>query len=338
MKNALVIGYGTIGKPLVLRLKAKGYSIKGVVRKGGLLSEDANTHSGKFSPGMIEPFVGSKHGGGAIFLATPSEPGGEVARDYIVAGLAAGAKVITCEKGAIGEHFDIFREDIENNRIGYSATVGGGTRLLPVLRDRLRGRKDVTAHVVLNGTLSFLFHSMHHDGDSLGAAVRKAIKLGFAEPGAESDLDVVNGEMRDTVLKTSILYNLCMRSSKTLKPSDISLHTLGEQELMRLIHEVAVRRYIVSFLPPGTKNGVSEDVIGGFCVGIDGWRIRGGFHRTDSDPLFNGRLPTGANNCVITSEGVNGEDGIYMLCNGPGAGPEPTTSAMIADAERLLSE
>ncbi|HEY4498551.1 MAG TPA: hypothetical protein VJH94_00635 [Candidatus Paceibacterota bacterium] len=318
MVKVALIGFGMINKAVKAKIdQMSGWVVETVIRKSSLGEQH------------------SFHMSDIAFLAIPTENGGDTARQYIAQSLAMGIPIVTCEKGALSHHFDKFLRNFD--KLGYSATVGGGTRLLPSLRERLNGRKDVIVHGVVNGTLNFIFSAMDNDSDSLGAAVKKAMKLGYAEPGAESALDVLNGEMMDTVMKTAIIYNTCMRLGKSMNAGDVKIVALDSKNLARLVREVSVRRYVVSFLPQ-SKDGEedSADIIGGFSYSIDGWKIRAGFVRTDSDPLFRSRLPAGANNCIITCEGVGGEDGIYVLANGPGAGPEPTASSMMSDARKLL--
>ncbi len=331
--KAVIVGYGGIGKTVAKKLKEDGWDVAGMVRSHGLC-DASGEHIKSFSPDNLgEEFHPEKH---MLFVALPSASDGGVAFDYIMRGLKLGMKVVTCEKGALASRYLALKGYIEMNRLGFSATVGGGTQMLHPLKRRLLGRNDVAFHVFLNGTLNFIFHSMSHDGDSLSSAVQKAQKLAYAEPGASSDLEVVNGEIGDTLLKTQVMCNVCVTPEKPLFVSPDTAKTLSDQELATLVHQARHRRYIVSFFPPNSKNGENIDTIAGFKIDHEGWRIRAGFQRTDTDPVLATRLPTGVNNALITYDGRGGQDGVYVLANGPGAGPDPTASAMLCDARWLM--
>ena len=328
--TAVLIGHGLIGKALRAKIeRAEGWSIEAIIRKDTLCGP-TGSGIGRFQMHMLKGLTARKLT--VIFLAVPSTAKGGAVH-YLKEAISLGVPIVSCEKWALSHTFDEFVTHLD--KIGFSAMVGGGTRPLSSLRERLNGRKDVVAHAVLNATLNFILHAMDHDGDSLGIAVDKAKALGLAEPEGTDDLGVLNGEMGDTAMKTAVAYNICMRSEESLDASKVSINLLSERDLARLVREVSIRRYIVSFFPPGFDDD-NNDVIGGFSHEIEGWKIRAGFQRTDTNPLFRGRLPAGANNCVITCEGARGENGIYVLSSGPGAGPKPTAASMMSDARRLL--
>ncbi|MBI5645084.1 hypothetical protein HY970_03215 [Candidatus Kaiserbacteria bacterium] len=336
--EAIVFGFGNIGKALVKRLNNDGWEIRGIVRRdGGLYDSDGNRtddfHMNNLRSSLVR---GSKTC--VAFIAIPSDEGGDIERKYIQGALSAGAFAVTCAKSALSNHHEQLKHSIESGRLGYRATVGGGTHMLPILKKKIGGRKDVAVCVVVNGTLNFLFHSMHHDGDSLGMAIKKAERLRFVEPGATNNLEVINGEMQDTKKKTVIVGNTSLPLPVMLNAAGIQVATLDDNQLARLVRQAAVRRYLVRYYPAGWKvNGEDDDVIGGFTVKMpDGAMIQAGFHRTDLDPVYTDRLPLGANNFAMTIEGPDGEDGIYVVANGPGAGPEATTAAMMADARQML--
>jgi homoserine dehydrogenase len=92
------------------------------------------------------------------------------------------------------------------------------------------------------------------------------------------------------------------------------------------------RRYIVS-ITKGDND--EEDVIWGFKYRADGWQLSAGFKHVKSHPLFRKLVLGGVDNALIVSDGEQGEDGNYVI-SGPGAGPEPTTTSMIMDAENIL--
>ncbi|MEK7132950.1 MAG: hypothetical protein AAB830_02755 [Patescibacteria group bacterium] len=330
-KKIVIIGFGLIGKALKAKIdKVPGWNILHIVDKDRTFSASGEALD-SFNPESPRLDLLIPEGCDLAFLAIPTYDKGETAYCYIRYAVERGIPVVTCEKGALSYYWTNLEKFM--GKIGYSATVGGGTRLLPYLKQRVHGRDDVVVHVVVNGTLNYIFDEMAHAGRSYGEAVEEAQRLGYAEPGATDYLQVLNGEIKDTVMKTAILFNACMKKSKTMRPDDVSLKLLEKDDLARLIKESKNRRYIVSFLPPGNEQ--ENDIIGGFEYECDGWRISAGFQAINSNPLFLNWLPRGVNNSVLTYEGDFGEDGIYAL-SGPGAGSKPTTASMIRDAKILL--
>ena len=331
MKKIVIIGLGLIGKALKAKVeKVPGWEIQQIIEKDKILS-GSGEEIGSYNPESPDLEKLIPKGCDLVFLAIPTFDKGQVAYRNIKYAVERGIPVVTCEKGGLSYNWSDLEKFI--GLIGYSATVGGGTRLLPYLKQRLHGRDDVVVHAVVNGTLNYIFDEMAHAGRSYGEAVEEAQRLGYAEPGATDYLQVLNGEIKDTVMKTAILFNVCMKKSKAMRPDDVSLKLLEKDDLARLIKESKNRRYIVSFLPPGSQQ--ENDIIGGFEHESDGWKISAGFQAIDSNPLFLNWLPRGVNNSVLTYEGEFGEDGIYTLY-GPGAGAKPTTSSMIRDAKILL--
>jgi len=77
--------------------------------------------------------------------------------------------------------------------------------MLEVAQNYLVDSNNVTQmHLVLNGTLSAIFSSIAPQGGSgmsLGAAVHQAVEMGYAEPGAESYIDVIRGEAEGDIPK-----------------------------------------------------------------------------------------------------------------------------------------
>jgi len=121
-KNVAVIGFGKIGPSLYKRLVRTGYNVPFIV----------------ISSGIYEPRLGRKIGERSDLkahlndvdvacLTISTKDNGETARDYILEVLSLGIPIVICEKGALSNFYSELKPYL--NRIGYSATVGGGERL-----------------------------------------------------------------------------------------------------------------------------------------------------------------------------------------------------------------
>jgi len=322
-----IIGKGIIGSEVYHRANSRGWNVNWVADSKGIFSD----LSGNKKLAGLEDYASYIDGLDAIFLAIPTLDTGETALRYINVNLNAGVPVVTCEKGALSNYFSELEEAVKNQSIGYSATVGGGSRLLRYLQERM-GPQVQEVHAVINGTLNYIFDGLSN-GRSLGEVVEETKKLGYAEPGAKHPLEVINKEATiDVPMKASILFNVCDLTEERMKARDVSVEMIELNQLNRLIREATNRRYIVSITRD--KNN-EEDVIWGFKHKVGDWYISAGFKHIEDNPLFRELIPSGVNNAILTSEGAFGKDGSYVLM-GPGAGPSPTVLSMIIDAEQIM--
>ncbi len=316
-----IIGKGLIGTELVKRLNEEDYKIPFVARSSGIYAGDSERKIDNLE--NYKKYIPEVD---ALCLAIPTIDDGSTALDYILTALVHNKPIATCEKGALSNYFPELKNGLD--RIGFSATVGGGTRLLRWGRERINSHV-MEIHAVLNGTLNYVF-SQIAQGRTLGEVVDEAKKLGYAEPGADSHLDVINMEAnRDIPMKTAILFN--MLGLGEIRAKNIETKPIGEICLQKLIKQAKQRRYIVSI----TSKKLDDDIIGGFNYESNGWFISAGFKQTDENPLFSRLKVSGVNNALLFYEGKDGKNGTYDT-SGQGAGENPTSSSMIKDLEILL--
>jgi len=323
MKKTIgLIGKGLIGTELARRLNEKGYEVQFVIRSSGVYAGESNRKIDERE--NYENYLSKVE---ALCLAIPTIDDGNMALSYILASLYHKKPIVTCEKGALSNYFKELKNGID--KIGYSATVGGGTRLLRWGQEKIN-HDVMEVHAILNGTLNYVF-SQVAQGRTLGEVVEEAKKLGYAEPGANSHLDVINTEAnRDIPMKTAILFNIMGLGN--IRAKDIKTNPIKEACLQKLIKQAKQRRYIVSI----TRKKLHEDVISGFSYCSNDWFISAGFKHVDENPLFSRLKISGVNNALLFYEGKNGENGTYDL-SGQGAGAGPTTSSMMKDLENLLT-
>ena len=271
------------------------------------------------------------------FVAIPSDSDGSAALNIIRPVLEARGRVVTAEKGAMANHFDELRTLSDGfARLGVDATVGGGTHMMSVAGLYLRDPSNVTQiHMTLNGTLTAILSEIGPqagDGVPLGQAVANAVRLGFAEPGAESPADVIAGEASgDLPKKTAIFMSKLGLVNRAVRWDEFNFEISPEQ--LRLVEEQArVRRPIVSLYHTAVADvGPETDIIGGFDTQIDGWRAVAGFRDATRNSLFSSLLGlTGAGNGMVIGLGPNESDGVIRLA-GQGAGVGPTVNTMLDD-------
>ena len=316
MKKVAVVGTGSIGSHLIERLRNESVEVCFV----------RSSKSGNQFP--LDRLLDDERPD-AVFLAIPTKDSGEVARDYILECVTKGVPIITCEKGSLAYHADALRRYL--HLIGYSATVGGGTQMLKYLQDRRLHAGPVEIQAVINGTLNFVFSELQN-GRSLDEAYQEALRLGYAEPGAKDPRSLINGELGDVVMKTCVMLNVGFSVEKPITPKGIFFYPVDEGGLEVLATEGADYRFVVSFSNSSVPKRGYHSPIPIFTIeNWSGWNVVGGFKQITASQNW---LPSGVSNAVHITEGKLGAGGKYTL-SGPGAGAEPTTSAMLADFNRL---
>ena len=317
MKKVAIIGGGAIAKRLQARLEVEGEKVCFSLRRN---------HAGLSFGKLL-----AKHKPRAVFVAISTLDQGEAERDYLIASVETGIPAITCAKGALSHHAKTLKPYLE--KIGFSAAVGGGTRMLHYLKGRHPNNQSMQIHVVLNGTLNFVFDEMHRGGRTLGEACGEAAKLGYAEPGATDPLSLINGELTDVARKTCVIFNTALSHREFLTPNMLGSFRQTSQGIRKLSEKGGDCRLVVSF--SNRRFSTSPVFFGkGFKAKTEGWNISGGFRQVGNLSEFTSWLPGGVGNAIHIIEGELGKGGKYTL-SGPGAGAEPTTTAMLQDYHEL---
>ena len=350
-----VIGYGYVGRELARQIQECGWTVKNVVRKDGIYDIDDKGNatlrekwieSNPFKTGnefaKQEQFA--KLAAVTIgFIATPPSLEGHIGGKYASIFYRRGTRLtVTCDKSLVAWHPNA------TSSYGYNACVGGGTQLLPFIREQVRGKKDAVVDVILNATLNYIMSEFA----SIAEATQEAIQKRMVEPGSGNDLAIINREIDDTVFKTCIIFNDCFLSrprrvddvtkgADFLTPKKIKTIYVTETDVSRLTAERKTFRYIVSFnrLPYDRYRSDDEEIIGGFrCETSNGWHISAGFKRVKDAGYYSCGAYGGAINSAVIHD--SDHNGLADLCPriilGPGAFPYYTARTMIQDARRLL--
>ena len=132
--NIGLIGIGNIGSRLASKIIERDWNLDHVVDMDGIYTLDVNRETGDVRRG---DFVSGIKGYGIYlegkdltFLTIPTSDDGSKACAYMSTNLLRNIPVVTCEKGALSNHYESFSEFLSQGMIGYSATVGGGTWML----------------------------------------------------------------------------------------------------------------------------------------------------------------------------------------------------------------
>jgi homoserine dehydrogenase len=315
-----LIGYGNIGKEVEKWVLQRGWDASVIAKTSGIY----NSKKEKIDE-LSNWLIHFKKVDIAV-LCIPTFDDGRTAYNYLKTLVENGIPVVTSEKGAMGNYFSELKPWIIQGKIGYSAVVGGGTRMLHWIPTRV-SLYTTEIHLIINGTLNHFFEGLSH-GRNEGEMIDEAKKLGYAEPGAGTVLEVINTEAcGDIPKKVASLINICGLGE--IRAEEINVKRINRKDLRKLLREAPFRRYIVSFT---IEEDNEEDIVAGFKCKVGKWYISGGFKNRTHNPLFLQLVPPGVNNAAL----IYGPEGAYIL-TGPGAGSRPTVlGGIMPDIENIL--
>ena len=228
------------------------------------------------------------------------------AYELVTTALREGKHVVTANKALIASHGnELFALAKENNvEIGFEASVAGGTPVIKALREGLVANKVKWFAGILNGTSNFILTEMESNQSTFASALEKAQELGLAE--SDPSLDI-NGT--DAAQKASILAALAFHV-----PFDFSLVNFEGIEEIEL-EDLGYAKELGYSIKHIAHGELENNVV---CVNAYPTLV-------DNETLLS-QVGKEMNALEIFSEGVGST--VYY---GPGAGPEPTASAVIAD-------
>ncbi|HJR86247.1 MAG TPA: homoserine dehydrogenase [Acidimicrobiia bacterium] len=220
--------------------------------------------------------------------------------------LQAGKPVVTANKELLAaegpELFDIAAG--KGVSLLFEAAVGGGIPLIRPLTESLAGEKLTRVIGIVNGTTNYILSAMAEAGTSYEDALSEAQRLGFAEADPTAD---VGGA--DAAAKAVILGGLAFGVWADAE----AVYRRGIDDLQ--IAEIAFARelgYVVKLL------ATAESLPAGISVRVHPALV------PLSHPLASIR---GATNAVFVEGPAIGQ----LLFSGPGAGGEPTATAVLGD-------
>ena len=228
------------------------------------------------------------------------------AYELVRTALKEGKHVVTANKALIASHGnELFALAKENNvEIGFEASVAGGTPVIKALREGLVANKVKWFAGILNGTSNFILTEMESNQSTFASALEKAQELGLAE--SDPSLDI-NGT--DAAQKASILAALAFHV-----PFDFSLVSFEGIEEIEL-EDLGYAKELGYSIKHIAHGELENNVV---CVNAYPTLV-------DNETLLS-QVGKEMNALEIFSEGMGST--VYY---GPGAGPEPTASAVIAD-------
>ena len=236
--------------------------------------------------------------------------GEEPARRYISEALSLGKHVVTANKEVMGKHGPDLSGLARENGVAllYEASAGGGIPLISTLQHDLSANEVQGITAIINGTTNYILTRMSNEGIEYGKALAQAMELGYAEPDPSADI-----EGTDAAHKLALIASLAFHSevrSKDVYCEGISRLVARDFQYARELG------YAIKLLAIGKNDGQSIQV---------------GVHPTlISEDLLLAKVD-GVFNAIQIDADVAGR----ILLYGRGAGPGPTSSAIVSDVLRI---
>jgi homoserine dehydrogenase len=233
--------------------------------------------------------------------------GGEsVARQVVLGAIDNGKHVVTANKALIALHGNhIFEQAQEKGlMVAFEAAVAGGIPIIKSLREGLSANRIQWVAGIINGTCNYILTKMEQEGLDFAEVLRDAQSLGYAEADPTFDIEGIDAAHKLTIL-ASIAFGIPLQFEKVFVEG-ITAVTVDDiryaAELgFRIKHLGIARRD-----PKGIELRVHPALV----------------PKERLIANVNGVM----NAALVMSDAVG-----PTLYYGPGAGAEPTGSAVVAD-------
>lgn len=244
----------------------------------------------------------------AIDIVVELIGGDGIARDLVLAAIAAGKHVVTANKALLAVHgTEIFAAARERGvMVAFEGAVAGGIPIIKALREGLTANRIEWIAGIINGTTNFILSEMRSKGLDFDVVLKEAQRLGYAEADPTFDIEGVDAAHKATIM-SAIAFGIPVQFDKAYVEGIAKLNATD----IRYAEQLGYRIKLLGI----TKR---RDDAGGIELRV---------HPT--------LVPTkrllanveGAMNAVV----VHGDAVGTTLHYGKGAGAEPTASAVIAD-------
>tara|TARA_B100001167_G_scaffold168921_1_gene118864 strand:+ start:102 stop:1388 length:1287 start_codon:yes stop_codon:yes gene_type:complete len=219
--------------------------------------------------------------------------------------------VITANKALISKHGDYLASIAEKNNVNleFEAAVGGGIPILRTLKDGLATNKINKVVGILNGTSNYVLSDMEKSKNSFQNVLKKAQKLGFAETNPKNDLDG-----NDVLAKIKILSALSF--NKKISKKKCLMNGIENIELkdINMADKLSLRIKLL---------GITEIINNQLFERVHPCLIKKDSYIANIN---------GVMNAIILQGSPVGQS----ILQGEGAGPGPTSSALLSDLLSIL--
>tara|TARA_B100001750_G_C15471808_1_gene580218 strand:- start:381 stop:1640 length:1260 start_codon:yes stop_codon:yes gene_type:complete len=307
MKNntfsVAVLGAGNIGSAVLRRLEELDSEILNIKIKRVLVKDTSKDRGLK--KGILTENFEDILNDDSIDLVIEVLGGVEPGKEHIKSLLNRGKAVITANKDIIADSGEELISLAQKNKTSlyFEAAVAAGIPVLKPIIESLRGEKLTKVLGIINGTSNYILTSME-EGSTYEDALNTAQKLGYAEPDPTNDVEGI-----DAKYKAMILSLLCFGVS----PQSKDVFTEGISNITKEDFEWAAR------LDKTIKLVVQVD------------SNEKGFNARVHPVLIDKKHPLASIRGALNAVVVEGKNINQLVFSGPGAGANPTASAIVGD-------
>ena len=298
-----VLGAGNIGSAVLTRLQELDDKVLKLDLKKVLVSDTSKDRG--VSKDLLTDNFDDILNDDSIDLVIEVLGGVDPGKAYIKSLLEKGKAVITANKDIIadcGQELITLAEE-NNTCLYFEAAVAAGIPVLKPLIESLRGEELTKVLGIINGTSNYILTSME-EGSTYEDALSTAQELGYAEPDPTNDVEGI-----DAKYKAMILSLLCFGVS----PNDDAVFTEGISNITKEDFDWADR------LDKTIK----------LVAQIDS--NENGFNARVHPVLIDKKHPLAAIRGALNAVVAEGENIDQLVFSGPGAGANPTASAVMGD-------
>ena len=316
--NIAVVGLGQVGSYLLneLNIKRKDIELK-TGKKINVVAVSARNINKKrqfkidkkiFFKNPLEIF--NKKKVDILFEAIGQSDG--ISKKIVETALKNKIHVITPNKALISKHGNDLAKLSEKNNVNleFEASVAGGIPVLRSIKEGLATNKISKVYGILNGTSNYILTEMENSNLNFSEVLKKAQKLGYAEPG-NPKLDL-NGF--DAFAKVRILSALAFHSK--ISKYKCLMEGIEKIELkdIKIANQLDLRVKLL---------GISE-------------LKNNQLFETVHPCLVSKKSYIGNVNGVMNAVIIEGKPVGESILQGEGAGPGPTSSALLSDLLSIL--
>lgn len=297
-----VLGLGTIGSEVARAILADDrLNLVAALERGPERADRAG-----IDRGYVRAVAGDVIGDPDVQVVVEVLGGEQPAADLMIRALAMGKHVVTANKEAVSKNLPGILAAARDGDAAFlcEASVGGGIPLFVSLKAIMESNRIERVRGIVNGTTNYILWKMETEGTAYDNALAQAQELGYAEPDPTADV-----EGFDASYKLAILGSLI--TGRHVRPEEIDrtgISAVTLQDIENARARGGTIRLIASAERDG--NGITLRVAPTFVA---------------RDDLFS-QVSANYNALEIVGSRV----GPVML-HGQGAGPAPTSSAILSD-------
>ena len=235
-----------------------------------------------------------------------------ISKKIVEKAISSRIHVITPNKALIAKHGESLSNLAIKNKVNleFEASVGGGIPIIRTIKEGLATNKICKIYGILNGTCNYILTEMEKTGDTFKSVLKKAQDLGYAEPG-NPKLDL-NGY--DTLAKVKILSALAF--NKKISKSNCLMEGIEniESKDFDMADQLNLRIKLL---------GITEIINNRLFERVHPCLVKKNTYIANVNGVMN----------AVILEGIPVGESVLQ---GEGAGPGPTSSALMSDFLSIL--